>query len=64
MGHYRSEMYTEAELQREELEAQQRRERLVNGIRDAIDKRGVEHVLADIIEQVGGLRWRYERTGS
>ena len=50
MGHYRSEMYTTAELEAEELRAKKDRESLVKGINLAIENQGLENVLADILE--------------
>ena len=49
MGHYRSEMISDDEHQREADYKRQSREATAKRIRETIDKEGVEYVLADII---------------
>lgn len=49
MGHYRSEMGFEAEDARREKEQNSQHDRRAAYIKADIEKRGIEHVLADIV---------------
>lgn len=49
MGHYRSEMGYEEEDRREAKLKAERHRRLSKAIKADIEKRGIEHVLADIV---------------
>lgn len=62
MGHYYSELYTKEEIRIKNELKERQRQKLLSGIRLAISKNGVEHVLADIIEKSGNflLRQSYE----
>lgn len=50
MEHYRSEMLSLEELDREEQEKKKRRLRIINNIRRGIQEDGIESILAEIID--------------
>ena len=50
MGHYRSEMVSDKEINREEQQKREKREQRAAKIKAAINSEGIEYVLADIIE--------------
>jgi len=49
MGHYRSEMVSEEEDEREFQRRKEHRDRIAANIKDKIEKEGIEYVLADLL---------------
>jgi len=50
MGHYRSEMISDEQQDKEANEKYLRRQRLIKNIKQQIKERGIEELLADMIE--------------
>ena len=59
MGHYRSEMVSEAEQDREETARRERFERSRKKIQEAIDKNGMASVLAEMVQYPLMFRIQY-----